>query len=83
MDSPVLIHKISELINEFHREEITVWGSFLDRINLKCRVENPNVATFTPIKKTLKIIIAYYLGLLPFISLADGFFEVPLVPNFG
>ena len=83
VDNPLLIHKISELIMEFNRQEITVWGSFSDSVNQKCREENPNIATFVPIKRTLKILLAYYLGLLPFISLADGFFEVPLVPLFA
>ncbi|CDS43201.1 glycerophosphodiester phosphodiesterase [Echinococcus multilocularis] len=82
-DNPVLIKKISALIEEFNRVDITVWGSFSDAVNRKCQMENPRIATFVPIKRTLKIVFAYYLGLLPFLSLSDGFFEVPLVQNFG
>ncbi|EUB59203.1 Glycerophosphodiester phosphodiesterase domain-containing protein [Echinococcus granulosus] len=82
-DNPVLIKKISALTEEFNRVDITVWGSFSDAVNRKCQMENPRIATFVPIKQTLKIVFAYYLGLLPFLSLSDGFFEVPLVQNFG
>ncbi|KAL5968623.1 Lysophospholipase D GDPD1 [Taenia solium] len=82
-DNLVLIKKISALIEEFNRVDITVWGSFSDTVNQKCRLENPRIATFVPIKRTLKIVLAYYLGLLPFLPLSDGFFEVPLVQNFG
>ncbi|VDK39631.1 unnamed protein product [Taenia asiatica] len=82
-DNLVLIKKISALIEEFNRVDITVWGSFSDTVNRKCQLENPRIATFVPIKRTLKIVLAYYLGLLPFLPLSDGFFEVPLVQNFG
>lgn len=80
---PVLIRKISALIEEFNRVDITVWGSFSDSVNRECHLENPRIATFMPIKRTIKIVLAYYLGLLPFLSLSDGFFEVPLMRNFA
>ncbi|KAM7535771.1 hypothetical protein Aperf_G00000100711 [Anoplocephala perfoliata] len=79
----VLIKKISDLIEEFNRRDITVWGSFSDGVNRECRLVNPNIATFFPIKRTFKIMLAYYLGFLPFIPIPDGFFEVPLVPLFS
>nr|NP_001187824.1 glycerophosphodiester phosphodiesterase domain-containing protein 1 [Ictalurus punctatus]ADO29168.1 glycerophosphodiester phosphodiesterase domain-containing protein 1 [Ictalurus punctatus] len=82
-DSDVLIKKISELVKKFRREHITVWGSFSDVVNRKCQQENPDIATFVPIRRTVAIILAYYLGLLPFLSLTDDFFEVPLMCNFG
>lgn len=83
VDSDVLIQKISNLIEEFNRRDITVWGSFSDEINLKCRAVNSKIATFFPIKRTIFTLAAYYIGLLPFLPLPDGFFEVPLVPLFG
>ncbi|VUZ39230.1 unnamed protein product [Hymenolepis diminuta] len=82
-DSDVLIKKVSHMIEEFSRRDITVWGSFSDEINRKCRLVNPRIATFVPIKRTIMMIAAYYVGLLPFLSLPDGFYEVPLVPLFG
>nr|CDS28042.1 glycerophosphodiester phosphodiesterase [Hymenolepis microstoma] len=82
-DSDVLIKNISDLIEEFGRRDITVWGSFSDEINRKCRLVNPKIATFVPIKRTFMMVVAYYVGLLPFLPLPDGFYEVPLVPLFG
>ncbi len=70
-------------MKEFKREHITVWGSFSDVVNCKCQRENPEIATFVPIKRTIMMVAAYYIGLLPFLPLSDGFFEVPLVFNFG
>lgn len=31
-----LIHKVSDLIKQFDREELTVWGNFSDVITWKC-----------------------------------------------
>nr|VZI25997.1 unnamed protein product [Spirometra erinaceieuropaei] len=82
VDNDVMIHKISEMVKEFKREDITVWGSFSDLVNKKCHSENPRIPTFFPIKEVLWIVFTYYLGLLPFLPIKDDFFEIPLIRNF-
>ncbi|VDL89892.1 unnamed protein product [Schistocephalus solidus] len=82
VDNDLLVRKISDMIKEFNREELTVWGSFSDLVNKKCRSENPRIPTFFPIKEVLWIVVMYYVGLLPFLPIKDDFFEIPLIRNF-
>lgn len=82
VDNDLLVRKISDMIKEFNREELTVWGSFSDLVNKKCRSENPRIPTFCPIKEVLWIVVMYYVGLLPFLPIKDDFFEIPLIRNF-
>ncbi|CAF0890242.1 unnamed protein product [Rotaria sordida] len=73
-----LIRQISKLIQEYQREHLTYWGSFNHVVCQKLTAENSRIVRFCSLKEAIGIVIAYWLGLLPFIPLKPGVFEVPI-----
>ncbi|CAF4262826.1 unnamed protein product, partial [Adineta steineri] len=62
----------------YRREHITYWGSFNDVVCKKLTVENSRIVRFCSLKEAAVIVLTYWLGLLPFIPLVPGAFEVPI-----
>lgn len=77
-NNDILIKQVSDLIEEYHREDITYWGSFNDTICQKLTVQNPRIVRFCSMKEAAKIVAAYWFGLLPFLRITPGAFEVPV-----
>lgn len=77
-DNNELIRQVSKLIQEYKREHLTYWGSFSHAICQKLTAENSRIVRFCSLKEAALIVIAYWLGLLPFLPLTPGAFEVPL-----
>lgn len=75
-NNDVLIGKISDLIEQYNRESITVWGNFSDEICRKCSGANPNVPLFFSVKQVLVTLALFYTGLLPYFNVRGQFFEV-------
>lgn len=73
-----LIHEASELIKQYNREDITIWGNFSDKITSKCYKENPNIHILISFRRLLVIVSLYYLWLLPFFPIKESAFEVPM-----
>ncbi|CAF4469186.1 unnamed protein product [Rotaria sp. Silwood2] len=73
-----LIRQVSDLIHQYRREHITYWGSFSHAICRKLTAQNPRVVRFCSLKEAAGIVMAYWVGLLPFIPLTPGAFEVPI-----
>ncbi|CAF4495760.1 unnamed protein product [Rotaria sp. Silwood2] len=73
-----LIRQVSDLIQQYRREHITYWGSFSHAICRKLTAQNPRVVRFCSLKEAAGIVMAYWVGLLPFIPLTPGAFEVPI-----
>ncbi|XP_023246473.1 lysophospholipase D GDPD1 [Copidosoma floridanum] len=71
-----LIFKVSELIKQYGREELTVWGNFSDEITRKCYNMNPNVNLLFSMKRVLLLVIFAYTGLLPFVPLKETHLEI-------
>ncbi|CAM4755265.1 unnamed protein product [Rotaria magnacalcarata] len=72
-----LIRQISRLTQEYQREHLTYWGSFNHGTCRKLTAENPRIVRFCSLKEVAGIAIAYWLGLLPFIPIKAGAFEIP------
>ncbi|OQV15429.1 Glycerophosphodiester phosphodiesterase domain-containing protein 1 [Hypsibius exemplaris] len=75
-NSDVLVRKTSELIKEFRREHLTVWGNARDAVAQKCRRENPNIPMFFSIRRALVTLLLFWTGLLPFLPIKEEFFEI-------
>ncbi|XP_055334837.1 lysophospholipase D GDPD1-like isoform X2 [Paramacrobiotus metropolitanus] len=71
-----LISKVSDLVKEFKREHLTVWGNFRDLITQKCYHENPHIPLLFSIKRVVATVALFYTGLLPFLPIKEQFFEV-------
>jgi len=71
-----LIKEVSELINEFERADVTVWGSFNNDVCKQCYSVNPDVCLFFSVKRVLVLLICAVTGLLPFIPLKETHYEI-------
>ncbi|GAV05464.1 hypothetical protein RvY_15595-2 [Ramazzottius varieornatus] len=76
--SDVLVHKTSELIKEFKREHLTVWGNFHHIMIEKCYRENSNIPIFFSIRRVLITVLAFWTGFLPFMPIKEQVFSVPM-----
>ncbi|CAF1047076.1 unnamed protein product [Adineta ricciae] len=73
-----LIKQVSDLIQKYRREHITIWGSFSHAICRKLTLQNPRIVRFCSFKEAAYVVFAYWTGLLPFLPLTPGAFEVPI-----
>ncbi|XP_039103726.1 lysophospholipase D GDPD3 isoform X1 [Hyaena hyaena] len=69
-----LINKVADLVRHFDRNEITVWASVKGSVMKKCRAANPEMPFSFTISRALWLVLLYYLGLLPFVSIPERFF---------
>lgn len=75
-NNDVLIQKVSKLVQEFNREEVTVWGNFSDVVTKKCYKENPNILMLFSMRGVFKLLLYTYTGLLPFIPFHESCLEI-------
>ncbi|XP_070571830.1 lysophospholipase D GDPD1-like [Ptychodera flava] len=75
-----LIEKVSDLIKEFKREDITVWGNVRQEVVDKCYKENPQIPILFSFRRVVITTLLFYCGLLPFIPIKESFMEV-LMPS--
>ncbi|KAI4559924.1 hypothetical protein MJG53_021165 [Ovis ammon polii x Ovis aries] len=68
-----LIHKIAGLVRHYDRNEITIWASEKSSIMKKCKAANPEMPTSFTLSRGFWVLLFYYLGLLPFISIPEKF----------
>ncbi|KAJ8402574.1 hypothetical protein AAFF_G00366570 [Aldrovandia affinis] len=82
-DNCVLIKKVSSLVKEYSREDITVWASVQSNIMRKCRRENTSMPYMFTKSRGLQLLLLYYSGLLPFLPLGESFlqFYLPQIIN--
>ncbi|XP_020014643.1 lysophospholipase D GDPD3 isoform X2 [Castor canadensis] len=69
-----LIQKVASLVRRFDRNKITIWASEKSSIMRKCKAANPEMPVSFTIGRTVWMLLLYYLGLLPFISISEKFF---------
>ncbi|KAG9349994.1 hypothetical protein JZ751_026347 [Albula glossodonta] len=82
-DNSALIAKVSSLVKQYDREDITVWASVKSDIMKKCRTENPSMPYMFTVSRGLQLLMLYYSGLLPFVPLGESFlqFYLPQIIN--
>lgn len=75
-----LIQKVHALLR--HRECLTrkqvFWFSLDEKINKNLRRADPHIPTIVSIEGMLKVLVYYYLGILPFVELEDAVFGITL-----
>lgn len=62
------------MARRFNRNEITIWTSEKNSIMKRCKAANPEMPTAFTIWRSFWILLLYYLGLLPFVSIPEKFF---------
>ncbi|KAM9457315.1 lysophospholipase D GDPD3a [Clarias gariepinus] len=78
-----LIEKVSALVKKYKREDITVWASVESSIMKECRKVNSTMPYMFTEMRGLQLLLLYYTGLLPFITLGESFLQyyLPQVIN--
>ncbi|XP_072561175.1 lysophospholipase D GDPD3a isoform X2 [Paramormyrops kingsleyae] len=74
-DNDQLIKKVSSLVQQYGREDLTVWASVESGIMKKCLKENPSMPYMFTMVRGLQLLLLYYTGLLPFIPLGESFLQ--------
>lgn len=78
VNNNVLIQKVSELVKEYKREHLTVWGNASSEIVDKCYKENSDIPILFSLQRVLLILGLFFTGLLPFVPIREQFFEIPM-----
>lgn len=78
VNTPALCHKVNELIKEFKREELTIWGAMGGKSHAQVKQANPAVPQFFSAPQTLFTYFLYFTGLLFLYPLPADAFMVPL-----
>uniref|UniRef100_A0A8C5DSH8 Lysophospholipase D GDPD3-like n=1 Tax=Gouania willdenowi TaxID=441366 RepID=A0A8C5DSH8_GOUWI len=78
-----LIEKISELVQQFNREEITVWASVNSTIMDTCRRTNGSMPYSFTMNRGLMLLLLFYTGLLPFVPLGESLLQFYLLHIFN
>ncbi|XP_012503854.1 PREDICTED: glycerophosphodiester phosphodiesterase domain-containing protein 1 [Propithecus coquereli] len=78
VNNNVLIKKVSELVKQYKREHITVWGNASYEIVEKCYKENSDIPILFSLQRVLLILGLFFTGLLPFVPIREQFFEIPM-----
>ncbi|KAF4093035.1 hypothetical protein AMELA_G00027670 [Ameiurus melas] len=78
-----LIEKVSSLVKKYNREDITVWASVESSIMKECRKVNSTMPYMFTEMRGLQLLLLYYTGLLPFVTLGESFLQyyLPQVIN--
>ncbi|XP_001362775.2 lysophospholipase D GDPD1 isoform X2 [Monodelphis domestica] len=78
VNNDLLIKKVSELVAQYKREHLTVWGNAKYEIVEKCHKENSDIPILFSLQRVLLILGLFYTGLLPFVPICEQFFEIPM-----
>lgn len=78
VNNNVLIKKVSELVKQYKREHLTVWGNANSEIVDKCYKENSDIPILFSLQRVLLILGLFFTGLLPFVPIREQFFEIPM-----
>ncbi|XP_019400857.1 PREDICTED: glycerophosphodiester phosphodiesterase domain-containing protein 1 [Crocodylus porosus] len=78
VNNNVLIKKVSELVSQYKREHLTVWGNVSHEVVAKCVKENADIPTIFCLQRVLLLVGLFYTGLLPFIPFREEFLEIPM-----
>ncbi|TRY59858.1 hypothetical protein DNTS_035274 [Danionella cerebrum] len=75
--------EISDLVKKYNREETSVWASVESTIMKNCRKANSSMPYMFTEKRGLQLLLLYYTGLLPFVSLGESFLQFYFPPIFN
>ncbi|KFV41427.1 Glycerophosphodiester phosphodiesterase domain-containing protein 1, partial [Gavia stellata] len=78
VNNNVLIKKVSELVSQYKREHLTVWGNVNYEVVSKCLKENADIPIIFCLQRVLLLLGLFYTGLLPFIPFKEEFLEIPM-----
>ncbi|CAG0917484.1 unnamed protein product [Notodromas monacha] len=78
VDNDVLIATTADLIAQFKREKLTVWGNTSSKVTEKCYSVNPSIGLLFSMRRVVQIVILFYCGLLPYFPIRETHLEIPM-----
>ncbi|XP_053562329.1 lysophospholipase D GDPD1 [Bombina bombina] len=78
VNNDTLVKKVSDLVKQYKREGLTVWGNADYEIVQKCHKENCEIPLLFCIQRVLLLVGLFYTGLLPFVPIREQFLEIPM-----
>ncbi|TRY74192.1 hypothetical protein DNTS_004358 [Danionella cerebrum] len=82
-NNDLLIKKVSDLVKNYGREQMTVWASEESVVMEKCLKENPSMPYMFTLRRGIMLLLLFYTGLLPFVPLGESLlmFYLPGIIN--
>ncbi|CAB1341363.1 unnamed protein product [Coregonus sp. 'balchen'] len=82
-DNSLLMEKVSNMVKQYDREDLTVWATVDSTIMKKCCRTNSTMPYSFSMRRGLQLLLLYYSGLLPFVPLGESFlqFYLPRIIN--
>uniref|UniRef100_H2YUR4 GP-PDE domain-containing protein n=1 Tax=Ciona savignyi TaxID=51511 RepID=H2YUR4_CIOSA len=71
-----LIMKTFDLVKQYKREKLTIWGNFKDENCQKLYKLDPSIPLLFSMRRVFLLYVWFYTGLLPFIPLKESYFEI-------
>lgn len=75
--STLLIKKTEELIKQYNREHLTVWGTRNIQYTEELLKKNPNIPIFFSLERILLTYFYYVTGLLSFVHIKESSMQIP------
>lgn len=78
-----LMEKVSELVQRYNREELTLWASVNSTVLEECRKTNDSMPYSFSMNRAVLMLLLFYSGLLPFVPLGESLlqFYLPRIIN--
>lgn len=78
-----LMEKVSELVQRYNREELTLWASVNSTVMEECRKTNDSMPYSFSMNRGVLMLLLFYSGLLPFVPLGESIlqFYLPRIIN--
>lgn len=70
--------EVYKILKKYNKLDQVVWGYVKHEYAMKLRKIDPNVARFASKKEVMQIIVGYFFGFLPFVSLSCDTLQVPI-----
>lgn len=74
-ENNLLIQKVSDLVKQFDREDITVWATENSSIMKKCCRTNSSMPYSFSMSRGVQLLLLFYSGLLPYVPLGESFLQ--------
>jgi len=81
-NNPILIAEVNKIICEQNAQDRCVWGSFSYSTTQQCYSANPSIGLFFSAQRLLLLLVLFYSGILPFVSLKETHLEIPMLSVF-
>ncbi|XP_065672910.1 lysophospholipase D GDPD1 [Hydra vulgaris] len=77
-----LVNEVLQLIEKYNRKNLIALGSVNNKTAKLLYRKERNIPYFFSVKQAILLVVSFYLGILPFLSIKEHFFEIPFIRAF-